>query len=84
MQIGNIDINKARGFGDKVIGLGREFWGHAFDNERMVEAGEAQQAKGTERIKALKAEAKAEKHEAKAELHEQHQKAAERAKQRAS
>lgn len=83
MQIGQIDLNKFRGLGDKALGLTKEFWGTVLDRDALVKEGEAQQAKGTEHLKALRAEFVAQKHEAKAELHETKQKVAQRVKQSA-
>jgi hypothetical protein len=48
--------------------------------EALEEAGEAQQAKATERLRALRSEVKAEAKEAKAEAFEQRQKTAANAK----
>jgi F0F1-type ATP synthase membrane subunit b/b' len=83
MQIGRIDLNKLRGIGDKFVGLNKEFIGTISGNDRLVQEGEAQQARATEELKALRREAEAEGHEAKAEALEQRQKAAQRAKESA-
>jgi uncharacterized protein YjbJ (UPF0337 family) len=83
MNIGSIDTSKLSGLFDKVLGLGKEFLGTIIDNDRLVKEGEAQQAQGTERLKALRAEAKAEAKEAKAEVLEQKQRAAQRVKENA-
>lgn len=80
MQIGTIDLNKLRGVADKAIGLGKETVGTLIGNDRLAEAGEAQQERATEQLKALRKEAEAQKLEAKADAHEQRQKVAERAK----
>lgn len=80
MQIGSIDANQLRGLGDKFIGLAKEFWGTVLDNERLQDEGEAQQARGTEHLKAFKEQLKAQKHEAKADAFSQQQKAAQRMK----
>ena len=80
MQIGSVDLNKLRGLSDKAIGLYREALGTVLGNERLTTAGEAQQERATEQLRALRSEIKAEAKEAKAELFEQKQKAAERAK----
>lgn len=80
MKLGSVDPGKLSGLVDKVTGLGKEIMGTVLDNDRLSEAGEAQQAKGTEKLKALKQEAKAEAKEAKAEAFEKEQKAAQRAK----
>jgi hypothetical protein len=80
MQIGRIDVNKLRGVADKGVGFGKEFVGTLLGNERLQEAGEAQQERATEELRALRKEVEAQKHEAKAETLEQRQKAAQRAK----
>ena len=78
--IPTVSPKNAAGIVDKVIGLGKEVVGEVLDNESLVQAGEAQQTKGTEKLKALRAEAKAETHEAKAETAEKREKAAKKAK----
>jgi uncharacterized protein YjbJ (UPF0337 family) len=83
VQIGRIDLNKLRGFGEKVVGLNKEFIGAIVGNEKLEKEGEAQQAKATQKLKALREEVKAQGHEAKAEALEEKEKAAQRAKQSA-
>ena len=83
MRIGSMDLNKQRGLGDKVIGLNKEVIGTLVNNDRLQEAGEAQQAKGSEALKALKKEAEAEARERKADTFEQRQKLAQRSKESA-
>ena len=80
MQIGTIDVNKLKGIGDKAMGLSKELVGTITGNERMQEAGEAQQEKAAETLRALRSEAKAQAKEAKADVLEQRQKAAQAAK----
>lgn len=80
MQIGTIDLNKLRGVADKAVGLGKETLGTLLGNERLAEAGEAQQDRATEQLKALRKEAKAQRLEAEAEVHETRQRAAQRTK----
>lgn len=80
MQIGTIDLNKLRGVADKAVGLGKETLGTLLGNDRLAEAGEAQQDRAREQLKALRKEAKAQKLEAEAEVQEKRQKAAQRAK----
>lgn len=80
MQIGTIDLNKLRGVTDKAIGLGKETLGTLLGNDRLAQAGEAQQERATEELKALRKEAEAQKLEAKADAEEQRQKVAQRAK----
>jgi len=84
VQIGKVDLNKLRGIGDKFIGLNKEFVGTLVGNDKLAQEGEAQQARATEELRALKAEAEAETKEAKAEALEQKQRAAQRAKERTS
>lgn len=83
MKLGRIDTNKLSGLFDKSIGLTKEVVGSVIDNDRLVEEGEKQQAKGTENLKALRQQAKAEAKEAKAEALEQKQRAAQRVKENA-
>jgi uncharacterized protein YjbJ (UPF0337 family) len=83
MKLGSIDTNKLSGLVDKAVGLTKEVVGSVIDNDRLVESGEAQQAKGTENLKALRKQAKAEAKEAKAETLEQRQRAAQRVKENA-
>ncbi len=76
MNIPRISPRNATGLFDKVIGLGREILGNLLDKDGMIEAGEAQQDKGTEKLKALRAEAKADAHAAKAKAYEGKQRTA--------
>lgn len=80
MKLGTVDINKLRSIGDKAVGLSKELVGAVTGNDAMQEAGEAQQEKATERLKALRSEVKAEAKEAKADTLEQRQKLAANAK----
>jgi uncharacterized protein YjbJ (UPF0337 family) len=80
MRIGNVELDHLRGFGDKVAGLTKEVVGTVIGNDKLQEAGEAQQARGGESIKALRKQTKAQAKEAKAETFEQQEKAAQRAK----
>jgi uncharacterized protein YjbJ (UPF0337 family) len=57
--IPRINYQNIGGLADKIVGLTREVVGVAFDDERLIRAGEAQQGKGTERLKQLRAEAEA-------------------------
>jgi len=80
MRIGTVELDHLRGLGDKVVGLGKEVAGTLVGSDRLQEAGEAQQARGGESLKALRKQAKAQAKEAKAESFEQQEKAAQRAK----
>jgi uncharacterized protein YjbJ (UPF0337 family) len=80
IRIPRIDPKDATGLFDKVVGLTKEVAGEVLDNTRLIEAGEAQQAKGTEKLKAVREQAKAEAHKAKAKTFEQREKAAQQAK----
>jgi uncharacterized protein YjbJ (UPF0337 family) len=80
MRIPRIDTKNATGLYDKVVGLGKELFGEVFDERRWVEAGEAQQAKGSEKLKAVREQAKAEGHRAKAQTLEARERAAQKAK----
>ena len=70
MRIPRISPKNLTGFLDKVIGLGKELAGDLFDNSALVQAGEAQQDKGTEKLKALRAQIEADSHQAEAKAHE--------------
>jgi uncharacterized protein YjbJ (UPF0337 family) len=80
VQLGTIDVNKLRGIGDKAVGLSKELLGTITGNDNLQEAGEAQQEKAAETLRALRSEAKAQAKEAKADVLEQRQKAAQNAK----
>jgi uncharacterized protein YjbJ (UPF0337 family) len=80
MRIPRVDPKDATGLFDKVIGLGKEITGEVFDRQRLIEAGESQQAKGTEKLKAVREQAKADAHKAKAKTLDAKEHAAQRAK----
>ena len=80
MRIPRVDPKDATGLFDKVIGLGKEITGEVLDRSSLIEAGEAQQAKGTEKLKAVREQAKADAHKAKARTYEQREKSAQKAK----
>ena len=80
MRIPRIDPKDATGLFDKVVGLGKEVFGEVFDRQRFIEAGEAQQAKGTEKLKAIREQAKADAHKAKAQTLDARERAAQKAK----
>lgn len=84
MQIGNVKVDHLRGFGDKIFGLNKEFFGTVTGNKRLQDEGEAQQARGTESLKALRKQAEAQAHEARANSIEQTQKTAQKSKERQS
>ncbi len=81
MQIPRIDPKNAAGLADKVVGLGKEILGTVTNREQLKRAGQVQQDKGTERLKAVQAEAKAEVHEAKAAAAGRTQKSAQKTKE---
>jgi len=83
MRLGRIDLNKLRGLGDKALGLSKEVVGTVAGSERLEREGEAQQARATEQLRALRNEMKAESKQAKAQTLEARQRSAQRAKQRA-
>ncbi len=80
MQLGHIDLNKLRGIADKAAGFAKELTGTLIGNENLEKAGEAQQDKASEQLKAMRKEVEAQQHEAKADLDERRQKAAQRDK----
>jgi uncharacterized protein YjbJ (UPF0337 family) len=83
MRLQRIEPENVRGFADKFLGLGKELVGSIIDNDGLRKEGEAQQKKGTERIRALQDQAKAELKEAKAETFERQQRAAQKVKESA-
>jgi len=83
MQLGQVDMNKLRGLGDKAVGFAKEVVGTIVNNDRLVDEGDAQQARAAEELRAIRKEIEAQRNEAKADVLEQKQKVAERAKQRA-
>jgi uncharacterized protein YjbJ (UPF0337 family) len=80
MRIPRIDPKNTTGLFDKVVGLGKEITGEVFDRKRLVEAGESQQAKGTEKLKAIREQTKADFHKAKARSLDAKERAAQNAK----
>ena len=71
-----IDYKNIGGVLDKVVGLSREVAGIAFDDDRMISSGEAQQNKGAERLKELRAETRARTHREKADQQRERQREA--------
>jgi uncharacterized protein YjbJ (UPF0337 family) len=82
VQIPRIDPTNVMGLADKVVGLGKEIVGTVTGRDRLSEAGQVQQEKGTERLKAVQAEASAKGHKAKATAAESAQRTAQRTKER--
>jgi uncharacterized protein YjbJ (UPF0337 family) len=80
MRIPRVDPKDATGLLDKVVGLGKEITGEIFDRDSLIEAGEAQQAKGTEKLKAIREQTKADAHKAKAHSMDAKERSAQRAK----
>ena len=81
MQIPRIDPKNAVGLVDKIVGLGKEIAGTVLSNDRLRKAGQVQQDKGTERLKAVQAEVEAQTHKAKAASAESAQRSAQRTKE---
>jgi uncharacterized protein YjbJ (UPF0337 family) len=81
MQIPRIDKKNAFGLVDKVVGLGKEIVGNVGGRERLMKAGQAQQDKGSERLKAVRADTAAKKHQGKAVGAERAERAAQRRKE---
>lgn len=80
MRIPRVDPKDATGLFDKVVGLGKEIAGEVFDEPSLIKSGEAQQAKGTEKLKAIREQTKADAHKAKAQSLDAKERAAQRAK----
>lgn len=81
MNIPRIDPRNAYGLADKAVGLGKEVVGTLLGRDRLTRAGQVQQEKATERLKALRAEFEADQHEAKASTAGRSQKSAQRVKE---
>jgi uncharacterized protein YjbJ (UPF0337 family) len=81
MQIPRIDTKNALGLADKVVGLGKEIVGTVTNQDRLRKAGQVQQDKGAERLKAVRAEVKADAHEAKATAANRAQRSAQKTKE---
>ena len=81
MQIPRIDPKNAAGLLDKVVGLGKEIVGTVTNQDRLAEAGQVQQDKGTERLKAVKAQVQADAHDGKAKAAESAQRSAQNTKE---
>jgi len=81
MQIPRIDAKNAAGLVDKVVGLGKEIVGTVTNQQRLTKAGQVQQDKGTERLKAVQAQGEADAHDAKAVAAETAQQSAQQTKE---
>jgi uncharacterized protein YjbJ (UPF0337 family) len=81
MQIPRIDPKNAAGLLDKVVGLGKEVVGTVTGRDRLSKAGQVQQDKGTERLKAVKSQLEADGHKTKAAAAEQEQRRAQKTKE---
>jgi hypothetical protein len=81
MQIPRIDPKNLLGLADKTIGLGKEIIGSLTNQDRLKKAGQVQQDKGAERIKAVKAEVDADAHKSKAAAAGRAQKSAQNTKE---
>lgn len=81
MQVPRIDPKNALGLVDKIVGLGKEIFGTIANQDRLKKAGQIQQDKGTERLKAVQAEMEADAHEAKAAAAGRAQKSAQKTKE---
>ena len=81
MQIPRIDPKNAAGLLDKIVGLGKEIFGTVTSQDRLAQAGQVQQDKGTERLKAVKAQVEADAHNAKAKAAGKAQRSAQNTKE---
>lgn len=84
MQVPRIDPKNAIGLVDKIVGLGKEIFGTATGQDRLKQAGQVQQEKGTERIKALQSELEADAHQTKAKAADKAQRSAQNSKESVS
>jgi uncharacterized protein YjbJ (UPF0337 family) len=81
VQIPRIDPKNALGLVDKVVGLGKEIFGSVTGQDRIKKAGQVQQEKATERLKAAQSQVEAEAHEGKATAAGKAQKSAQNTKE---
>ena len=79
--IPRVDAKNALGLFDKLVGLGKEIVGTITGTDRLTKAGQVQQEKGTERIKALQAQLEADTHQTKAAAAGRAQKSAQSTKE---
>ena len=61
-----IDAKNVAGLLDKIVGLGKEIAGTLAGNDRLARAGQVQQDKGSECLKAVRAEAEVRSYQARA------------------
>jgi uncharacterized protein YjbJ (UPF0337 family) len=80
MRIPRVDAKDATGLIDKAVGLGKEIVGEFVDNQSLIKAGEAQQSKGSEKLKAIREQAKADGHRVKAAAFDSKERAAQASK----
>ncbi|HZC51882.1 MAG TPA: hypothetical protein VE441_05240 [Mycobacterium sp.] len=64
LPILRIDAENVAGLLDKIVGLGKEIAGTLAGSDRLTKAGQVQQDKGNERLKAVRAEAEARSYQA--------------------
>ncbi len=81
MQIPRIDPRNVSGLIDKAVGLGKEVAGTLTGQDRLRRAGQVQQEKGTERLKAVQAQLRADSHDAQATAAEGSQRTAQKTKE---
>lgn len=77
MRVLHIRPENLGGLFDKTVGLGKEIVGEVFDRGDLRDAGRAQQGKGTEKLHALREQAKADAHDTKAKSFGARERAAE-------
>ena len=80
MRIPHISPKNASGLFDKVLGLGREVAGTLFDNGSVKKAGQIQQEKGTEKLKAVESELDAQRYDAQAKAAQTKEKTTQKSK----
>jgi uncharacterized protein YjbJ (UPF0337 family) len=81
MQIPRVDPKNLLGLGDKIVGLGKEIIGSLTNQDRLKKAGQVQQEKATERLKAVQSQVEADAHATKAASAGQAQKSAQNTKE---
>jgi hypothetical protein len=83
MQLGQVDINKLRGLGDKAVGLAKKFVGTIVDNDSSSTKAMCNRRARPKKLRAIRKEIEAQRKAAKADVLEHTRKVAECAKQRA-